>query len=657
MIVFFGALLIIICSGLGIVSYITASKALTDNTKQVMPQMADEAAKIVEERLNSILTSLETIAAMDNIKTTDMPWSEKVVFLNNEALRKGHIRMGIADKGGMMKTTENMIIDISDMDFFKRAINEQRAVSDPEKVITDNTTTVNYAVPIKNGGQVVGVLVATRDGNNLSKITNEIRFGKTGRAYMINKKGVIIAHYDDETVKNSVNIFEDVKNDSKLQSLADLHKMGVEGHTSAGEYWYKGVAKFSGFAPIVSTGWTVYVTAPKDEVLSGLGVLGNSMLIISLLFLLIGLTTVYLVARNMSKGIAAASEGIDTLAKGDFTLKLSEEYLKRKDEVGKIAQSLEIMQDSIKKMILSVRESSDSIDRQSENLSAVAQQMSSSAEEVTSAIQDVAKGTGTQAEDLVGAVSILNKFGDELEGIVQSIKDVDINSKEINIMAKDSGSNMKSLSESVNDISNAFKEFTQKITGLGNNIKQINEITSLINNIADQTNLLALNASIEAARAGEAGRGFAVVADEIRKLAEQAKASSENINKLVGGISAETVQMLKNTDEMNKELSSQVSVINTAVNSFGNIIKAIDGVTPKIERVYSSAMGLNSEKDVILEKIEGVSSIAEEVSASSQQIAASSEEMSASTQEVASSAQTLSSMTKEMMEQVNKFKL
>lgn len=657
MMVFFGVILLAICTCLGVVSYITASKALVNNVEETLPQMAVQAAKVVDERLDGILASIEILAARDRIKNQDTLWEEKAVILDEEVKRSGHMKMGIADMNGDIKYTNGQAINIKDREYFKKALSGEKAVSDPLLSKAENVIVVVYAVPIKDNGKITGVLVATRDGNNLSQITNDIKFGKSGNTYMINKAGAIIAHSDQELVKNSYNVFDDLKNDPQLKSLAEIHKEMVQGKTSAGEYTFRGVDKYLGYAPVKSTGWSIAVAAPHAEVFSGLKDLEVSVMMFSLLFLIIALVIVFFISKSLSRGIVAASTNLDILAKGDFTHEISEEFIKRKDEIGSIAKSLEIMKDSVRNMIKAVKESSDNIGIQSECLSAVAEQMSSSAENVTNAIQDVAKGTGSQAEELVEVSSILNKFGDEMEIIVQSIKDIDINTREINTMANESSSNMAHLSDSVSRTSDTFRKFTDKITGLGQGVTRINEITTLINSIADQTNLLALNASIEAARAGEAGRGFAVVADEIRKLAEQAKTSSESINNLVNSISQETKEMLRTTDIMSDELNNQVWAINSAVNSFGKIINAIDDVAPKIDAVNNSVVGLDSEKNTIIEKIESVSSIAQEVSASSEEIAASSEEMSASTQEVASSAQSLSGMAKDMMDQVGRFKL
>lgn len=62
------------------------------------------------------------------------------------------------------------------------------------------------------------------------------------------------------------------------------------------------------------------------------------------------------------------------------------------------------------------------------------------------------------------------------------------------------------------------------------NVKKSDDIIQMIQRIADQTKLLGLNAAIEAARAGESGRGFTVVAEEMRRLSEQSKTSSKNVN-------------------------------------------------------------------------------------------------------------------------------
>jgi methyl-accepting chemotaxis protein len=384
---------------------------------------------------------------------------------------------------------------------------------------------------------------------------------------------------------------------------------------------------------------------------------------INKLMLIIGIITVAatslaillftLFMNSIVNNIKKVLNSLNKISNGDLTEKC---IVSSTDETGEIAESLNNMTHELSKLVSEIKQNSEQLNLNAENLSSVSEEMSSSAEEVSNAIQNVASGTGTQAENLVEVSSVLNDFGDAMDRIGQSISNIDESSKSINTLAKASDKGMTSLVESVGTINSSFEEFKSKIWLLSENIHRINEITALINNVADKTNLLALNAAIEAARAGESGRGFAVVADEIRKLAEQTKVSSQDINTLVLNISAESKVITNSAEGMNNELSNQVNIINTSIDTFKQIIASVDKVIPMIEAVNTSAFTINKEKTSIIEKVENVASISQEVSASSEEISASAEEMSASSQEVTATAQVLNNMTIDMAKLINKFK-
>ncbi|KOM97499.1 chemotaxis protein [Clostridium botulinum] len=656
MLTYFLSLFLVICIAISFMAYFMSKRMIERKASSLMSEVSRQAVQNIEARLNGTLDSIETVANIPTIKDPKLGWDKKKTILDEEIKLHGHVKMGIVGKDGQSIQTDGTTVNIKDRNYFKETMEGKRTISEPIVSKVDGKVVIIYTVPIKNGNTIMGALTAVREGNDISNISNSIKVGESGGAYLIDSTGTVIAHKNKESVIKRENSIKDAQSNEELKPIAAIEKSMIEGKEGIGQYKYKGAEKYISYSPMKSTGWSLAIYAPKNEILKEVSEITRNIIIVSTLGIGIALVCIWFISTQISNNLISMRDSLNIVATGDLTTNVDSNIEKEKDEIGHMARALSKTVLSIGNMINSLKGSSFNIDDKANNLAAISEEFTATTENVSTAIQEVATGATNQAQALTEIVSMLNDFSDKINSTVNNIEEIDGMSKEIDEKANVSNKDMKELLNSIENLTKVFENFETKIWTMESNVQKINEITNLINDIAEKTNLLALNAAIEAARAGESGKGFAVVAEEIRKLAEMSRKSSEDIYTIVNGVLEDTKDMVKSSNEVNEKLNGQRSTADEAMNSFMEISKSVTNMIPKIRNINNSANIIEKNKNEILNKSETIASISQEISASAEEISASSEEMSASSEEVANTAQSLNEMTQGMLNEMNKFK-
>lgn len=627
------------CIGLSVISYITSSKSLTESTKQSMMQMAVEAAEIVESDVKGNFDVLLAIAARERILDLNNTLQEKLTVLENEVKRNNWLRMGITDKWGSMTSTDGTTVNISDRDYFKKAISGQNSITSPIVSKTDSSLVIIQAVPIKNGNDITGVLISAVDGYTLCDMTDHITFGKSGKAYMIDKNGYTIAHSDRQSVLNMENTQEEVKNDAGLSQLAELEKAMTEGEIGAGEYRYNGTEKYLSFAPVHGTEWSVAVTALKSEALSGLNDIKKSSLISSAVFLIIALLTGLIISSSISNPIRSLAEYLKVLSTGDFAAEVPEKCMKARDETGILARSAKVMQENIHNIIKGVKTEAENVDNSVTIAGQYMQELTGEIEDVSATTEELSAGM----EETAAFTEEMNATSIEIERAVESIsekaQDGAVAASEISKRAFELKSDFMNTQQSGLKVFSETREKLESALVESKAVEQINVLADAILQITSQTNLLALNAAIEAARAGEAGKGFAVVAEEIRKLAEDSRqtvAQIQNVTKTVvhsvenlAESSSGLLEFIKTDVERDyktmlgatEQYSKDASFIDNLVTDFSatseellasiqNMLKAINEVTAASNEGANGTSNIAQKIAIVVEKSNDVMSSA-----------------------------------------------
>mgnify|MGYP000880146762 CR=1 FL=1 len=691
-----GLLVFVVCFGLGIAAYMTSYNALMNNLENSMPKFAIEASITIRDGIQKQFDSLSMIASLKNLEIIADPYadiSSCESVLSNETKRAGHKRMILVDRNGRAVYDNGKIDNMKGNALFEKAVAGENVVSQPMYDSDKSSIIMFYAVPIRANNEVVGVLMAVRDGLELSEFANRIQYGKTGEAFIVDGQGRTIAHANKELMlqiidKHSTDVnssatieLNTVANDS-TENKADVNSSAtivkeengdsnfsfekyiefqdkmLKGEAGFQEYKYNGVAKVAGFAPIEGYDWSIAVTADKEEVLSGLTRLKLAFILISFAFLIIGFAVAYFIGTSISKPIVALTEQCKVMSNGDFTKTMGDMYTKRLDEIGDLARGFNQINVNVSDIIRNVITEANSVNKAiqivNDNMagltddikvmSNIIQQLSSKMEE-TSAMAEEMNATSLEIENAIDSIANKAQEGAESANVVSE------RAKRLKTTAINSQKNARDIRL---DVDLKLREAIEQSKA----VDQISILSDVILQIASRTNLLALNAKIEAVQSNASGKGFSVVAEEITKLAEHSKQTANEIQEITKKV-IESVQNLSVSAEQvlefleNKVLKDYDMFVETG-EQYNDDAMLIDEMVADFsatsEQLYASVQGMVSA-------ITDVASAAEKGAAETSEMAEEAEVIVNRTNEVLKQTHAVNESSNKLLDIVSLFKV
>jgi methyl-accepting chemotaxis protein len=362
------------------------------------------------------------------------------------------------------------------------------------------------------------------------------------------------------------------------------------------------------------------------------------------------------IGSQVSAGILEITRVADAYATYDFTAQIDKDQNLSGDFVELVA--------SLNKIGSEVAEAIGMVNTQVTNLSREAEETASGLSQMTQGSESIAKNTTHVHENMEKGSNGISQVSKAMEDLAAAVEEITSNMETVSTLAKKTNelsNNGVGLSKKANDsmgrINDATSVVNTSITEISAKMNEIGKIVGIIRDLANQTNLLALNAAIEAARAGDAGRGFAVVAAEVKSLAQESRASAENIETMIGDLQERSKKAAEAVTVATNEVSTGSKDVEDTITVFDQIVESIEQVSKNTEEVAAATEEQAATTEEITASINEVTRLFEETEKESSDTAAATEESLASIEEINQAMGDVNKVVANLNTEMTKFKI
>jgi methyl-accepting chemotaxis protein len=546
-------------------------KTIVGQLKQNTTSISDFVVSWVDNRKNDVLVWSAQSVLMSLLGLSgDTSESGSAMLLREingmlKEYKKAHPyfeEIGLSQRNGVVLTTSNsevnadMVTDktIKNETFFQKAMTGKFVMTEVRAGSQSGKPTFVLAAPVINtqfdSKEVIGVLYAVVDLPYFTeKFVEPIKIGSSGYVFIIDKRGMVIAHPDKSKIMQT-NLGQDANfGQTMLQQTEGLIRSDFGGQKS-----------MVAFKREPSLGWSVAAVASVDELMAPVRSLAMLNIVINFVILLAAMIVVILVAAKITRPIQKITESLNTVAS------------EVSGAAKQVSESSQHLAQGAAEQASSIEETSASL----EELSSMSHHNADNAREASNLSHEAhnAATNGSQS---------MKKLVKSMEGINQSSREVAKVAKGIEEIAFQT--NLLALNAAVEaaragDAGKGFAVVAEEVRNLAQKAAEHAKTTSkLITESSDRTR----DGSVQASEADAALTGILDRVEKVVSLVSEIAAASteqakgiEQINNAVSMMDKVVQQNSASSEESaaaSEELSSQAFQLKSLIGTLDQQVK------------------------------------------------------------------------------------